>query len=104
MPDRTPYQGYSILSNAPRATTWNFCAEVSGGTLPAFSRVRKLGRARKSRSFDVPATLPWPLVLCVSFSLLLLSLSALSLSGELCVGVEGAGVAAGGVCCAATGR
>src|SRR5271155_714770 len=66
MPDKTPYQGNSILSKDPRATTLNFCAVVSGGTLPAFSRVRKLGKARNSRSFEVPVFFPLTAVLCAS--------------------------------------
>jgi len=41
-------------SNEPLATTAYFWPVVKGGTLPAFSNVKKLGRAKKSRSFDVP--------------------------------------------------
>ncbi len=40
-------------SNDPLATTLNFCPAVRGGTRPAFSKVKKLGIAKKSRSFEV---------------------------------------------------
>ena len=32
---------------------------VSGGTCPAFWRVKKFGRVKKSLSFEVPAFLSW---------------------------------------------
>src|ERR1700733_9757547 len=57
MADKKPYHGESPKSNELRATTLYFCLVVSGGTWPEFSRVRKLGSVKKSRSFDVPAFL-----------------------------------------------
>src|SRR5450755_3862870 len=73
-------------SKEPRATTLNFPPAVRGGTLPAFSTVRKFGRAKKRRSLEVPAA--W-------FSTFGLSLS-LSLSG-VCVW-SGAGDGFAGSC------
>src|ERR1700683_692600 len=99
MPERSPYQGNSILSKEPRATTLNFCFAVSGGTWPAFSSVRKLGSARKSRSFDVPAFFPCSVAACPFLSLSL----SWSWLDEDCGAVEGVGFAGGGVCCAADG-
>src|SRR5580704_2156473 len=127
MPDRIPYQGNSTLSKEPRATTLNFCPAVSGGTLPEFSSVRKLGRARKSRSLDVPAFFPWALVPCASLFLsellsdgdggeaggcasCALAAESFSCPGTAGVaevsdsGAEGAGFAGGGVCCATDGK
>jgi hypothetical protein len=92
----------------------NFWAVVSGGTLPAFSKVKKFGSARKSRSFDVPAFFPRSLVLCPALSLsdgvwfeagdCASGADAAGLAeGSVC-GVEGAGFAGAGVCCAALGK
>src|ERR1700733_10418656 len=100
MPDIIPYHGYSILSNDPRATTLNFCRAVSGGTFPAFSRVRKFGSARKRRSLDVPFEVPASLV-CALVSCAGLSLS---FSDEVCGGACAEVLPAAGVCCAADQR
>src|SRR5665811_1693952 len=70
MPASKPHHGNCTGSNVPRATTANFCLAVSGGTLPPFSRLKKFGRAKRSRSFEVPAVLPWPVASWVFLSLL----------------------------------
>src|SRR5271154_523961 len=53
MPAWIAYQGIWMGSKAPRATTLNFCPAVSGGTF-LDSTVRKLGKAKNRRSFEVP--------------------------------------------------
>jgi hypothetical protein len=42
---------------------------VSGGSFPPFSRVKKFGRAKRSRSFDVAGGVFWVAVSCVSSAL-----------------------------------
>src|SRR5580658_2236058 len=106
MPDNSAYHGICTLSKALRATTLNFCLVVSGATWPEPSRVRKLGSARKSRSFDVPAFdvpafFPWSPAFCPP---LFLSLSLSESDGVCDAGTGAVGFDGGGVCCAADGR